>query len=96
MAIAEDEERFKRIFLDEALRKALYENGITPDNYQKFEKELRTFFENDAEYQAFVDSYLIQTTIISSREFLKYPQIWIFSSIHAIFSRRSMLMISLK
>lgn len=74
MAIAEDEERFKRIFLDEALRKALYENGITPDNYQKFEKELRTFFENDAEYQAFVDSYLIQTTIISCREFLKYPQ----------------------
>ena len=74
MSVAEAEERFIKIFRDEALRKVLYENGVTPDNYLQYENQLRTFFENDAEYQDFVDSYLVQTTIISWREFMKYPQ----------------------
>ena len=66
--------RFTRIFIDEPLRKFLYENEITLDNYQQHTSELKKLFPDEAGYQAFIRAYLDNAGILSYRQFLKPPQ----------------------
>ena len=57
MAEKSHSDRFDRIFEDEAIRKTLYENGITPKNYLSYEEQLRSLFRDDEEYIHFVENY---------------------------------------
>ena len=66
--------RFDQIFIDEPLRKFLYENEITLDNYLSHQEELKNLFPDENSYQAFLHSYLSSSGIISYRQFLKEPQ----------------------
>ena len=66
--------RFAQIFIDEPLRKFLYENEITSDNYQQHETALRKLFPDEEHYLEFTRAYLGNTGIISYRQFLKPPQ----------------------
>ena len=66
--------RFARIMIDEPLRKYLYENEITLDNYRQHESELKKRFPDEESYQAFIRAYLTNSGILSYRQFLKVPQ----------------------
>ena len=66
--------RFEQIFIDEPLRKFLYENEITLDNYLSHQDELKKLFPDEEGYQSFLNAYLSSSGIISYRQFLKTPQ----------------------
>ena len=66
--------RFDQIFIDEPLRKFLYENEITLDNYLSHQEELKKLFPDENSYQTFLHAYLSSSGIISYRQFLKDPQ----------------------
>ena len=66
--------RFDQILLDEPIRKALYQNDITLNNFHEHEEELKKLFPGDREYLAFIDSYFTNRGILSYREFLREPQ----------------------
>ncbi|MBQ3373906.1 MAG: helix-turn-helix domain-containing protein [Oscillospiraceae bacterium] len=66
--------RFEQIFIDEPLRKFLYENEITLDNYLSHQDELKKLFPDEESYHTFLNAYLSSSGIISYRQFLKAPQ----------------------
>ena len=71
--------RFDQIFIDEPLRKFLYENEITLDNYLSHQEELKKLFPDENSYQAFLHSYLSSSGIISYRQFLKESDLCLIS-----------------
>ena len=65
--------RFDRVFLDEPVRKVLYEKNITLSNYSEHEKELREIFPCEKDYHDFITAYFTSKNILSYQEFLKEP-----------------------
>ncbi len=71
---ASQQHRFSQIILDEPLRKFLYENAITPNNYTGHREELRALFPDEVACDRFIRSYLTPVGMLSYRQFLKSPQ----------------------
>ena len=71
---AMQQQRFSQIILDEPLRKFLYENAITPENYADHKAQLRALFPDDGSCERFIRSYLTPVGMLSYRQFLKETQ----------------------
>ena len=72
--ISSDTYRFERITREESLRKYIYENGITLDNYREHKEKLVPLFPDEETYDRFVEDYMTSVELISFRMFLKLPQ----------------------
>ena len=66
--------RFEKIFLDEPLRKYLYENNITAENYLSHQESLKALFPDEESFRAFIGAYLTKTGMLSYHQFLRAPQ----------------------